>query len=149
MLPFGDNAFDAAVMALVINLIPEPAKAVAEMVRVVRPGGWVATYMWDIMGGGFTMEPIRQALDEMDVPTPIYGAEICRMESMHGLWERAELEDVAVRRIDVPLTYDDFDDFWYANTGTPNTISKAIKTFSPADVEKLKVRLRAQLPTKP
>ena len=78
-LPFKDGAFDAAVMALVINLIPDPAKAVAEMARVVRPGGWVATYMWDIMGGGFTMEPIREVLNEWGVPTPIFGAEVSRI----------------------------------------------------------------------
>jgi ubiquinone/menaquinone biosynthesis C-methylase UbiE len=47
-LPFGDDTFDVATMALVLAFLVEPAKAVAEMARVVRPGGWVATYMWDI-----------------------------------------------------------------------------------------------------
>ena len=51
-LPFADNSFDAAIMALVISFVPDPVKAVAEMARVVRPGGMVATYMWDIPGGG-------------------------------------------------------------------------------------------------
>ena len=43
-LPFSTNSFDAAVMALVIFFVPDPAKGVAEMVRVVGPGGTVATY---------------------------------------------------------------------------------------------------------
>jgi ubiquinone/menaquinone biosynthesis C-methylase UbiE len=51
-LPFADNRFDIAAMALVISFLPDPGKAVAEMARVVRPGGSVATYMWDILGGG-------------------------------------------------------------------------------------------------
>jgi ubiquinone/menaquinone biosynthesis C-methylase UbiE len=38
-LPFADRAFDVATMALVIFFVPEPAKGVAEMVRVVAPGG--------------------------------------------------------------------------------------------------------------
>lgn len=42
-LPIADNGFDAAAMALVITFLPDPAKAVAEMARVVRPGGIVAT----------------------------------------------------------------------------------------------------------
>jgi ubiquinone/menaquinone biosynthesis C-methylase UbiE len=46
-LPFPGGRFDGAVMALVIFFVPEPAKGVAEMVRVVRPGGTVATYAWD------------------------------------------------------------------------------------------------------
>src|SRR5262249_34144047 len=47
-LSFPDNRFDAAVMALVIFFVPEPRAAVAEMARVVRPGGVIATYAWDM-----------------------------------------------------------------------------------------------------
>ena len=49
-LPFGDSTYDIAVMALVISFVPDPLKAVTEMARVVRPGGWIATYMWDRPG---------------------------------------------------------------------------------------------------
>jgi ubiquinone/menaquinone biosynthesis C-methylase UbiE len=41
-LPFESHRFDAAIMALVIFFVPDPAKGVAEMARVVRPGGTVA-----------------------------------------------------------------------------------------------------------
>ena len=34
-------------MALVIFFVPDPSQAVAEMVRVVVPGGIVAAYAWD------------------------------------------------------------------------------------------------------
>src|SRR5690349_21615344 len=51
-LAFDDRSFDAAAMALVISFLPDPAKAVAEMARVVRPGGCIATYMWDMSAGG-------------------------------------------------------------------------------------------------
>jgi ubiquinone/menaquinone biosynthesis C-methylase UbiE len=43
-LPFDDAHFDVAVMALVIFFVPDPAKGVAEMARVVRRGGVVASY---------------------------------------------------------------------------------------------------------
>src|SRR5947208_5637493 len=61
-LPFPAHRFDAAVMALVIFFVPEPAKGLAEMVRVVAPGGIVAAYAWDMMGGGYPGEPIRAEL---------------------------------------------------------------------------------------
>src|SRR5258707_6792450 len=57
-LPFADNKFDAAVMALVIFFVPDPARGVAEMTRGVTAGGTVATYVWDITGGGSPSEPI-------------------------------------------------------------------------------------------
>src|SRR6476469_4311482 len=48
-LPFPDDAFDAAVMPLVIFFVPDPAKGIAEMARVVRPGGLVTAYGWDLV----------------------------------------------------------------------------------------------------
>jgi ubiquinone/menaquinone biosynthesis C-methylase UbiE len=56
-LPFPTDTFDVAVMALVIFFVPDPGKGVAEMSRVVRPGGVVAAYAWDMFGGGFPLEP--------------------------------------------------------------------------------------------
>lgn len=146
-LPYQDNMFDVAVMALAINLIPDPARAVAEMKRVVRPGGMVATYMWDINGGGFTMEPIRRALSEMGTETPFFGAEFTEQDGMRGLWQSAGLSAVEMRRIETSLSFDDFDDFWSSNLRLPNTVSKAVNTLSENEVGQLKARLGEQLPT--
>jgi len=38
-LPFGDNAFDTVVCTLSLCTIPDPAVGIAEMKRVLRPGG--------------------------------------------------------------------------------------------------------------
>ena len=69
-LPFAEDRFDAAVMALVIFFVPEPAKGVAEMARVVRPSGIVATYAWDMLGGGFPLEPIRREMNALGLTLP-------------------------------------------------------------------------------
>ncbi len=144
-LPFEDNEFDSAAMALAINFVPDASKAVAEMVRVVKPGGPVATYMWDILGGGFTMEPLRKALGEMGVPAPIPGADVVRIENLEMLWKEAKLDYVATRRIDITVSYADFDEFWTANTSIANSVSNAIAKLTPADAESLKDRLREML----
>jgi len=61
-LPFSDNSFDAALMAGVIPVLPDLSKGVIEMLRVVRPSGLVAAYMWDIVNGGFPHEPVLAGL---------------------------------------------------------------------------------------
>ena len=94
-LPFSEDRFDAAVMALVIFFVPDPAEGVAEMVRMVCPGGTVATYAWDIEGGGFPLEPFRTEMRAMGVTLPIApnpGAS--RMEVLQDLWTGAGLDAV-------------------------------------------------------
>ena len=51
-LPFPETTFDLVVMPLVIVFVPEPAKGVAEMARVVAPGGTVAAYAMGHGGWG-------------------------------------------------------------------------------------------------
>lgn len=41
-LPFDDSLFDAAIAESVISFAPDKGQALREMVRVTRPGGWVA-----------------------------------------------------------------------------------------------------------
>ena len=105
-LPFRDGSFDVAIMALVISFLPDPAKAVAEMARVVRPGGWVATYMWDIPGGGAPTDPIYVALESMGM-TSVRPANpvVSRREAMQDLWEKAGLESIDTRVIRIPVVY--------------------------------------------
>jgi ubiquinone/menaquinone biosynthesis C-methylase UbiE len=66
-LPFADNTFDAAVMALVISFLSDPGQAVREMARVVRPGGSVSAYMWDVPRGGLQCTPIYLAIESMGI----------------------------------------------------------------------------------
>jgi ArsR family transcriptional regulator len=40
-LPFGDAVFDAAYGSMVLHHVPDPRRAIGEMVRVVKPGGLV------------------------------------------------------------------------------------------------------------
>jgi len=42
--PFADAAFDAAVLHLILAVVPQPAQCLAEIARVVRPGGQVLIF---------------------------------------------------------------------------------------------------------
>lgn len=145
-LPFPADTFDVATMALVIFFVPDPAKGVAEMVRVVRPGGLVAAYAWDILGGGFTLEPLRIEMRAMGV-TPINppSAEASRIEAMRALWAGAGLDAVETREITVQRTFADFEEFW-ATSLLGSSIRPTVAAMPPADIELLKTRVRTRLP---
>ena len=140
-LPYGDRAFDAAVMALVIFFVPDPARSVAEMARVVRPGGSVSTYAWDILGGGFPFDSLQQEMAALG-PTPLWppSVEASRMETLLALWKGAGLVDLETRRITVERTFEDFDTYWkIAQTGP--RLAAAIAAMSPTDREVLRTRM--------
>jgi ubiquinone/menaquinone biosynthesis C-methylase UbiE len=145
-LPFSEDRFDAAVMALVLFFVPDPAKGVAEMMRVVCPGGTVANYVWDMLGGGVPLEPIQVEMRAMGV-TPLLPprSDASRMEALRGLWTGAGLDAVETREITVQRTFADFDDFW-TTTLLGSSVGPTIAAMAPGDVELLKTRVRSRLP---
>jgi len=145
-LPFAVSSFDAAAMALVIVFVPDPAKSIAEMMRVVKPGGTVATYMWDMQGGGFPMYPILVEMRAMGVlpPRPPQ-VDASRMEVLRGLWADSGLEAMEAREITVYRTFPSFDDFWRIKMTAP-TLGPTVEAMAPVDAEALKARVRARLP---
>src|SRR5262249_45268817 len=143
-LPFDDDRFDAAVMALVIFFVPEPARGAAEMVRVVRPGGLVTAYVWDIPGGGSPTEVFFSELPEAGIEAPLPPqASVSRIEALHALWVDAGLEAVATHTIAVQRTFAGFDEFWEINTAT--NLKGRLAELDAAIVGRLKERIRARL----
>lgn len=145
-IPFPDAAFDTTVMALVIFFVPDPARGVREMTRVVRPGGTVSAYAWDMLGGGFPFDAMQREMRAMGLKPPLPpSVEASRMEALQELWKAAGLQAVETREITVERTFADFDDIW---TGTlaSAAIKPIVSAMPPPDVEQLKARLRERLP---
>ena len=144
-LPFSDGAFDVAIMALVIFFVPEPAKGVAEMMRVVAPGGEIAAYAWDMAGGGFPLQPLQTELQAMGIP-PVRppSSDVSKMDALQRLWKGAGLVDVETRRIDVQRSFVDFDDFWTAST-LGSSIAPVVASMAPDDLRRLKDGMRARM----
>lgn len=144
-LPFEAGRFDAAVMALVIFFVPEPAKGVAEMARVVRPGGLVSSYAWDFPGGGFPYRPVQEALRALG-RTPAFppSVEASRMDNLRALWAGAGLEAVETREITVERRFADFDAFW-AQCVITASLRAALDRMAPEELARLREETRARL----
>ena len=146
-LPFGNAAFDAGAMALVITFVPDPSKAVAELKRVTRPGGTIGAYMWDFLNKGSPRQRLGDAVARMGVAVQqLPGYAHSRMEAMEGFFKSAGLADIATRVIEFEVTYDNFDEYWTQQTGLASGAAENIRSMSAADVERLKADLRASLP---
>jgi ubiquinone/menaquinone biosynthesis C-methylase UbiE len=145
-LPFPDNRFDAAFMALVIFFVTDPVKAVAEMVRAVRPGGFITAYAWDALGGGFPLDPLQREMRTLGYPPKMPpSAEASQLENLKKLWSEGGLEQIATREITVERTYPDFEDFWTTSLFSPSTGSVIMAM--PTDArETLRDRVQAKLP---
>ena len=112
---------------------------------MVRPGGTVATYMWDMLGGGFPLDPILIEMHAMGLTPPRPPRmEASQMGMLHDLWTGACLKAVVTREITVRRTFADFDDMWMTNLKSPS-IGATIATMTPGDVETLKSRVRVRL----
>ncbi|MDP4500400.1 class I SAM-dependent methyltransferase [Nonomuraea turcica] len=152
-LSFPAGRFDAVVSGLVLNFVPEPARAVAEFARVAAPGATVAAYVWDYAEGmamlryfwdaATVLDPAAATLDE--------GARfpLCRPERLGELWTGTGLSSVAVEPIEVPTVFADFDDYWMPFLGGQGPAPGYVMALAEDHRTALRDALRRRLPTGP
>ncbi len=152
-LPYEDGAFSTAVSGLVLNFVGDKDRAVAEMVRVVKPGGIVALYVWDYAGHMQIMRYFFDAATELDEGARKFddgiNAPVCRPEPLSRLFEAARLTGIEVDALDIPAAFENFDDYWTPFLGGTGSAPKYCTSLSPEAQERLRDKLRDRLPTGP
>jgi SAM-dependent methyltransferase len=127
-LPFPDNSFDAAMALLVLQEFDDPGRAVREMARTTRPGGIVATCLWDFQEG-MPMFSLFWRAAEAVAP-----AAVARRRAEHPpnrpglpalarLWNGAGLAEVRTAGLELSQEFSSFDDFWlpFLTQATPTS----------------------------
>lgn len=111
-LPFADGAFLGALAQLVLSFVRAPEVAMAELRRVVRRGGVVAACTFE--ADGFALvRTCWQAARRLDPAAPDDARlPFRRMPELVALWERAGLQEIETRVLEVEARYADFEDFW-------------------------------------
>jgi len=70
-LPFEDDGFDVVISSFVLQLVPSRTAALAEIRRVLRPGGRLAWVTWLVGGQAFRAdEVVDEVLDEFGFDPP-------------------------------------------------------------------------------
>jgi SAM-dependent methyltransferase len=149
-LPFESMTYDAVVSGLVLNFVPQPGQALSEMVRVARPGGVVAAYVWDYAG---QMQLMRYFWDAVVLLNPAARDldegrrfPLCRPEPLAQLFRDAHLHNVEVRAIDVSTDFRDFDDYWSPFLGSQSPAPSYAMSLSEEQRIALREQIRASLP---
>jgi len=111
-LAYPDGYFDCCLALLVMSFIPEAPKAAAEMHRVTRRGGIVATAMWDTTGGNELNDALSDAAAVIDPNVKLLTGTYGTAEELTSLWASAGHNDVQVKNILFACRFGSFDDFW-------------------------------------
>lgn len=148
-LPLDAGACDATVSSLMLNFVSDHEAAVREMVRVTRPGGVVASYVWDYAGGMQMMRLFWEAAGEV-TPEDAKLDEgqrfpICQPEPLAALFTSAGLKTVSVDAIDIPTVFENFDDYWAPFLGKTGAAPTYLASVSDAVQEQIQMRLRSRL----
>jgi SAM-dependent methyltransferase len=150
-LPVDDAAVDYVVSGLVLNFVPDPAVALAEMARVASDGATIAAYVWDYGEGMQLIRRFWDAAIALD-PAAVERDEavrfpLCRPGQLGRLFTDGGLADVETREIVVPTVFRDFDDYWTPFLGGDAPGPGYCMALSDAAREQLRQRLEATLPT--
>ena len=151
-LPADDGIFDVIISGLMLSFVQDPQTAIIEMARVVRQGGTVCSYIWDVEDerqftrpfwkAAMAVDPAISALDPRTLFT------VRSTEGLAAIWQAAGLHDIMVDTISIPTVFRDFDDYWQPcllDGTTP--IQKYARSLGSEEQAVLREQLRAILPT--
>ena len=141
-----DNSFDVVVSALVMNFVPDKARAMSEMRRVARPGGLVAACVWNLAAELSPSGPLRRAMRTLGIDAPpVPGTDASGLAVLVDLFEKAGLKGLNTTSFEVAVSFRDFDDFWRSQTPQFVPTTKIIAAMALEDRLALMEEVRAYL----
>jgi SAM-dependent methyltransferase len=146
-IPFPDATFDTSLSMLVLAFIPEPHRAVREMVRVTKIGGTVAACMWDLRGGlvyGRMFWDTAGALDRnaVELRAKSFSRPITRQGGIAGAFEAEGLHHVQEAALTIAMNFADFADFWAPFDGRDSGFAAYVSSLDAAQKDRFKAALR-------
>jgi SAM-dependent methyltransferase len=147
-LQMPDGSFDRVASLLVINFIPDRAKALREMIRVTRTGGIIAAVVWDYGDGmqmlrvfwdeAVALDPAAAARDERNMP-------LCREGELAALWREHGLTQVEEQPLTVDTSFPSFEDYWESFLGGQGPAGAYAASLPAARRDALRARIRRRL----
>ena len=133
-LTFSDDTFDHAISMFGLMFFPDADAGIAEMARVVRPGGRIAIGSWDLDRYGLIgaiRSGMNEALKVTPVRPPLTGA---RFGSESGVYSALEacrgIENIEVHRVTYGWRFADAQDFFRKTPSWSPPMEQAFRALS-------------------
>jgi ubiquinone/menaquinone biosynthesis C-methylase UbiE len=145
-LPFSANTFDAVSCRLGFMFFPDMQLAANEMTRVLKPGGRIATSVWNVPEKNFWITAMMSTVNEvMNLPMPVPGAPgvfRCAKEGLiTSIFQEAGLKNVSVREVTGKLRCKTADVYWNVMTEIAAPVVEALALAS----EKTRAEIRRKV----
>lgn len=142
---------DFVASGLVLNFVPDREGALREMMRIARPDGTIAFYVWDYPGGGVEfMRAFWNAATSLDENardlTEDRRFPFCTRDGLVDLAARSGLTNVEATQIEAPTLFRDFNDLWHPFTLGAGPAPGYCASLGEIERETLKIKLQASLP---
>jgi len=149
-LDLEDASLDGVVSRFAFMLVPDPALALAETHRVLRPGGRLAFAVWASAPENPWGSAVGKAMLDLghseppapDAPGPFRLADPDRLRALVG---DAGFPASAVEDVPIAMRYASFDEFWDVTRDLAMTLRTVLARLSETETEELRRRVAAAL----
>ena len=149
-LPVESQHYDAVVSGIMLNFVPQPEQALAEMRRAAKPGGVVAAYVWDYAEGMQMLRYFWDAAAALDGEATALDEglrfPLCQEGSLERLFVEAGLREAQFRPIEVPTGFSSFEEYWLPFLGGVGPAPSYVASLDDARRTALMEKLRENLP---
>lgn len=147
-LPFPERSFDRVLSLLVLHFVPKADQAIAEMLRVTRPGGVVAAAVWDARGGFVANRMFFDTAAALDPNAGErrarnYTRPLTRPGELQRAWLNAGLKNVAETTLVMRMEFASFTDYWTPYEGNEGPGAEYVAGLSEVERGRLRDAVQA------
>ncbi|MCY7309328.1 MAG: class I SAM-dependent methyltransferase [Chitinophagaceae bacterium] len=145
-LPFADNSFDAISCRFGFMFFPDMQLAANEMARVLKPGGRIATSVWNVPEKNFWVTAIMGTINKnMELPPPLPGApgmfRCTKPGLMKEIFEKAGFQNIKEKEVASKLNSGTIETYWSMMTEIGAPIVAALSKADDAMKQKIKTEV--------
>ena len=149
-LPFPDNSFDAISCRFGFMFFPDMQVAANEMYRVLKPGGTMATSVWNIPEKNFWVTAVMGTIARnMELPAPPPGApgmfRCAKPGLMQEIFQKAGFQNIKEKEVPSQLKSGTPGRYWEMMTEVGAPIVAALSKADDATKEKIRKEVYQQI----